>query len=147
MTTYHWGQYGVQGQERQDREEALAKRRREREQQVAELRGRIPAWEDGIRQTEALLEEARARLTEARAATGAAWDELERACYYQQRGECAYSERGQPIADINRAEVGGPKARWDDAREKEQKALARVNRLEFQKDYFAGLIGSARSTT
>jgi hypothetical protein len=145
MSTYAWGAYGQQGAERQEREQALAKQAQQRAQELAEWQSRVPAWQDGVRQMDALLVQARAQVVAARDASARAFAALEAACYVRQRGECAYSAEGQPLLDNNHPAVARENDAWLEAQEGERRASARVHKLEAERAYYAGLIATARS--
>lgn len=146
-TAFNWGAYGQQGADRQQQQEELARRQEARRREIAQLQARIPAWEDGVRQCERLLVEARAQHAAAVEEAGRRWDDLEKACFLRQRGECARSAEGLPVMDANHPDVARQKEAWEDAQQVVARALRRIHNLEVEKAYYAGWIGTARSTT
>ena len=143
-TVYRWGEFGEQGARRLEEREALAKQQEERRRQVAAHRAMVPRWEAQVRDVDARLEEARKRHGEAVAASGAAWDALERACYYRQAGECHYSSEGAPLLGNLHPEVARENAALLEAQDAESKAATRVTNLEADKATLKENIARAR---
>lgn len=143
MSTYAWGEYGQQGAERAREREERATAQAQHRQEVADLRARIPAWRDGVRQMDAKLVEARAAHAAAVDATARAHADLVAACFVRQRGECQYSALGEPIMDNNHPAVAHLNAAWLEAQQAESRAAGRIAKLEAERQYYTGLIAHA----